>query len=1152
MPWKSLEAGNTDYVAMLTNGDCQADSLRFIRESGLLTPTTPGRNNSLELLLTGGFQGQEERLTVARATTNHINDSTSEEILTEAGVLGLVSYQRITRDVFLIPVNGASFPTASTQLSDIEKRLNEIYGSAVINWNVHFDEPIEVGRINEADFKVEGTSMLSKYTSDMNRVIRTYKRNRPSDDNSLYLFFVELSDLGTSRKGFMPLAGNFGFIFNFSASDFDLLAHELAHGAFNLRHTFSDKAQHYFPVQQTANLMDYAGGTDLWKYQWDLIHNPESILFAWAQDEEEGAAFGQPGTKFLCINDEKALAELSEFQTLYLPDGKKADLNGKYVASGFYLVDDITESAQGAIYSLRINGYDNVQIFNQDHETAGFGYKLTDETAIRSISADVLKAADDAIAYRVFINKKNDNTGQLLVKKDDELVKTIDFTGDCKCTYPPRADEIYFETNSISKAYIDYFQERSLTIDRTIYQNEELVSQLVQEVNNQQLNGFNEDVFGKVLTDKLKTYEKINNRKFYVVLFQTNILCLHQSSWNRLADEVFLRANLSEDAILITLPYVQCSGIGRDLGEYYFMPGFSYGSNIKIDLSGLKKDYKNTQRTASFIADNSYSPIWTFVKDVFKNTAKQYVRHYFYINARGEIIGRSETEALYSGFPGTVDFRLVVDGRIEKYFDLLEKTEATMERQLLAGASEHVIAAHYKARQDAENDFNNFFTDNPSPEDFIVDHGMNEFIGTTDENNCIQFTQWYRDRIYAVDKKQTSPSGDCFYAGRNNVIYNENIASIDALGLILAPFNFDWVADGIGLVYSGFHFDFTNSSIYGTGMVIPLVSTGAIKSSSKALIKGLRTGESRITREGSEYIIKWVRNDFGDLDKLLRRLNSPNLADAFKKDFDNFAEATKKMFLEKPELVDSWKALGDFPTLRKNITNIETLEKVKGKFTYNGKTGQAALEEIFTGHKSAQKFIDNFKKYDELIGDVDDITITGIKSSSEVRILNNSSQVGKIIDGKVYLKHDGWGSDVLMSESQRITILGKYLENQPGGTHFLMQSGLVNKTLNGKEGFRILSSSEIDEIFAKAQNAIKSGNYDLADELFEQAWEINRKWLDEGIANGDVIRLISEPTPANLSLINHRGEIVPSFYGREKIYLESKGYVQQGYAFIKP
>ena len=35
--------------------------------------------------------------------------------------------------------------------------------------------------------------------------------------------------------------------------------------------------------------MDYAGGVELWKHQWDLIHNPESILFSWAQDEEEGA-----------------------------------------------------------------------------------------------------------------------------------------------------------------------------------------------------------------------------------------------------------------------------------------------------------------------------------------------------------------------------------------------------------------------------------------------------------------------------------------------------------------------------------------------------------------------------------------------------------------------------------------------------------------------------------------------------------------------------------------------------------------------------------------------------------------------------------------------------------------------------------------------
>jgi hypothetical protein len=188
-----------------------------------------------------------------------------------------------------VPVNSAGFPTQGTDRSVIIRRLNEIYGAAVVSWNVHIDNPIEVGRINEEDFKAEGTALLSKYTSDMNRVIRAYKRDRVTDDNTMYLFFMEIPNLGSHRKGFMPLSGNYGFIFNFEAKDLELIAHELAHGAFNLRHTFSDKAQHYFPQNQTANLMDYAGGTELWKYQWDLIHNPESILFAWAQDEEEGA-----------------------------------------------------------------------------------------------------------------------------------------------------------------------------------------------------------------------------------------------------------------------------------------------------------------------------------------------------------------------------------------------------------------------------------------------------------------------------------------------------------------------------------------------------------------------------------------------------------------------------------------------------------------------------------------------------------------------------------------------------------------------------------------------------------------------------------------------------------------------------------------------
>ncbi|ASB50173.1 hypothetical protein [Alkalitalea saponilacus] len=303
IPWKSIDAGNTDVVNIIPTGLCSRDSLRVIRESGIITPVRPGQNNMLELLITGGMAGEEEMLTVARASTVHVNDSVTDEMLTEAGSLGLVTYNRKIKEVVLVPVNQAGFPSANTNTSSISKRLNEIYSSAVVNWQVRVDDAIEVGRINEEDFKVEGTAMLSKYTSDMNKVIRTYKRNRPADDNTMYLFFVDIPSLASNRKGFMPLAGNYGFIFNFETRDLDLLAHELAHGAFNLRHTFSDKAQHYLPQNQTRNLMDYADGVELWKYQWDLIHNPEKILFAWSQDEEEGAYYSS-GDHYIEIEGE--------------------------------------------------------------------------------------------------------------------------------------------------------------------------------------------------------------------------------------------------------------------------------------------------------------------------------------------------------------------------------------------------------------------------------------------------------------------------------------------------------------------------------------------------------------------------------------------------------------------------------------------------------------------------------------------------------------------------------------------------------------------------------------------------------------------------------------------------------------------------------
>ena len=65
----------------------------------------------------------------------------------------------------------------------------------------------------------------------------------------------------------------------------------IAHGAFRLWHTFS--SENLYTAQQgtTRNLMDYNGtNSELYKYQWDYIHNPQAGIVRWLVDDEESEA----------------------------------------------------------------------------------------------------------------------------------------------------------------------------------------------------------------------------------------------------------------------------------------------------------------------------------------------------------------------------------------------------------------------------------------------------------------------------------------------------------------------------------------------------------------------------------------------------------------------------------------------------------------------------------------------------------------------------------------------------------------------------------------------------------------------------------------------------------------------------------------------
>ncbi|WP_173076359.1 glycoside hydrolase family 19 protein [Tenuifilum thalassicum] len=88
------------------------------------------------------------------------------------------------------------------------------------------------------------------------------------------------------------------------------VAHELAHGVFNLRQTFSDKNFVTLPQGTTGNLMDYPTSpaladryTALIKIQWDLIHNPISTTGLFDGMEEGALSSEFKGTPVVFLGD---------------------------------------------------------------------------------------------------------------------------------------------------------------------------------------------------------------------------------------------------------------------------------------------------------------------------------------------------------------------------------------------------------------------------------------------------------------------------------------------------------------------------------------------------------------------------------------------------------------------------------------------------------------------------------------------------------------------------------------------------------------------------------------------------------------------------------------------------------------------------------
>lgn len=216
-------------------------------------------------------------------------------------------------------------------------------------------------------------------------------------------------------------------------------------------------------------------------------------------------------------------------------------------------------------------------------------------------------------------------------------------------------------------------------------------------------------------------------------------------------------------------------------------------------------------------------------------------------------------------------------------------------------------------------------------------------------------------------------------------------------------------------------------------------------------------------------------------------------------------------------MIKAWGSIEGFSTLRKNISNLEILAKSQSRFAYNGKVGFEALEEVLKGHKSAKKFLENLNDYEKLFGEVDELTISAIKSSSEVRIVNAGKQVGHIAEGRLTVKYAGYGGNIVCDNVRTTTVLGRFFDDINGGGTSVAKNSNLFKYGESRKGINLLNDPE-------------------------WTWDINKQWLIDAVNRVDVIRVMSDPTNMNNIWIDGIIGGTRTTYRKEIRLLEDLGY----------
>jgi hypothetical protein len=402
--FKLIPAGESDVVLASFNmkNAKYADSIMFV--SGTGSKYTAKATGDGKYILTLPSGNPNDGIDIF-ATCRTGNGKTSV-----LGKIIVMTYSMQLPKLILVPVNGNG---VNIDPAVIKSELDKVYKPVAVDWQVsrtdNFDDSTVVNNLD-----VTGSGLFSQYTDGMKQLNNDFIKSKGKnfDQNAIYLFLLQHSstDENEGMTGDMPRNKQFGYIFTKTALKggdaalYRTIAHEIAHGAFHLKHTFDSEYQ--IAEKTTNNLLDYTDGIDLIKPQWDAIHDPGLVLGLFEKDEDGAMSLPCLGWFDDCVD---VLKTLENFRNARIK-GNNIKLKGQTKAD--------EQTLTGRSVSVGGKDYSRIRIIykpeDDDYTFDPLKYIDYDQSFISKDGTDV----QTGIAY---LNQDNKEFFKILVDESDMI-----------------------------------------------------------------------------------------------------------------------------------------------------------------------------------------------------------------------------------------------------------------------------------------------------------------------------------------------------------------------------------------------------------------------------------------------------------------------------------------------------------------------------------------------------------------------------------------------------------------------------------------------------------------------------------------------------------------------------------------------------------